>query len=316
METTSSRSNNFSNNRQNNDVNPLKKWVILLGILAGVFFITTLYFGFFAKPIMNKEYVKVEDEKVELQSELDSLLAEHEKIKAQYGELSDQLSEKDSLIMANAAEIEQLINSQADYRKIKKQLARLQNISQEYVKEMDKLYQENKALKDENTQVKADLESERQDKANIQKSNDELHSKLTGAAVFKAYNIRSAGYAVKSKGTEEVTDKASRVRRIKTSLILGENPLIDAGPVTIYCRIAVPGSGKVLTLGSSNTYSFVHDGQRLQYSAKQVVNYNNKSQNVTLNWDLMADDKAAKGKYVIQVFTDEQYLGESSFTLK
>lgn len=315
MESTSGYNNSLNSNKNSND-NPLKKWVVLLGILAGVFFATTLYLAFFAKPVMNKEYSKVEDAKVELQTELDSLLAEHEKIKAQYGELSDQLSEKDSLIMANAAEIEQLINSQADYRKIKKQLARLQNISQEYVKEMDKLYQENQALKDENTQVKADLETERQDKANIQKSNEELNNKLSGAAVYKAYNIHSAGYAVKSKGVEEATDKASRVRRIKTSMILGENPLIEAGPVNVYCRIALPGSGRVLTQGSSDTYSFVHDGQRLQYSSKQIVNYNNKSQTVTLCWDLEPDDKAAKGKYIIQVFTDDQYLGESSFTLK
>ena len=188
---------------------------------------------------MNKEYTKVENNNLELKSELDSLLAEHEKIKAQYGDLSAQLSEKDSLIMANAAEIEQLINSQADYRKIKRQLERLQNISQEYVKEMDKLYQENQALKDENTQVKANLEQERQEKADIQKSNEDLTAKITGAAVYKAYNIHSAGYLVRAKGDEEVTDKATRVKRIKTTLILGENSLIEPGPVNVYCRIAV-----------------------------------------------------------------------------
>ena len=313
METTSSFNSNQSNA---NETNPLKKWVTILGILAGIFFCTTLYLAFFAKPVMNKEFTKVENNNMELKSELDSLLAEHEKIKAQYGDLSEQLSEKDSLIMANAAEIEQLINSQADYRKIKRQLERLQNISQEYVKEMDKLYQENQALKDENTQVKANLEQERQEKADIQKSNDDLTAKITGAAVFKAYNIHSAGYVVKAKGDEEVTDKATRVKRIKTTLILGENSLIEPGPVNVYCRIAVPGTGKVLTPGSGETYSFVHDGQRLQYSSKAVVNYNNKSQNVTLNWDLMSDDKAIKGKYVVQVFTDDQFLGESYFTLK
>jgi hypothetical protein len=313
MESTSSFNNNPSNT---NETNPLKKWVTILGILAGLFFCTTLYFAFFAKPVMNKEYTKVENNNMELKSELDSLLAEHEKIKAQYGDLSEQLSEKDSLIMANAAEIEQLINSQADYRKIKRQLERLQNISQEYVKEMDKLYQENQALKDENTQVKANLEQERQEKADIQKSNEDLTAKITGAAVYKAYNIHSAGYSVKAKGDEEVTDKATRVKRIKTTLILGENSLIEPGPVNVYCRIAVPGTGKVLTPGSGETYSFVHDGQRLQYSSKSVVNYNNKAQNVTLTWDLMSDDKAIKGKYVVQVFTDDQFLGESYFTLK
>ncbi len=97
---------------------------------------------------------------------------------------------------------------------------------------------------------------------------------------------------------------------------MGENSLIEAGPVNIYCRIAVPGTGKVLTMGSGNTYSFVHNGQRLQYSAKSVVNYDNQAQTVTMNWDLMSDDKAVKGKYVVQIFTDDQFLGESYFTLK
>lgn len=311
-----STSNYQGQDNQRQESNPLKKWVVLLGILAGVLLASTLYFGFFAKPVLNKEYTKVENSNIELQEELDSLLAEHEKIKAQYGSLSDQLSEKDSIIMANAAHIEELINSQADYKKIKKQLARLQNISQEYVKEMDKLYQENKALKEENISVKADLEQERQDKETVQKSNEELTAKISGAAVYKAYNIRSAGYMLKNKGVEEPTDKATRVKRIKTTFILGENSLIESGPVNLYCRIAIPGTGKVLTMGSGDTYSFVHNGQRLQYSTKTVVNYDKQAQNVTMNWDLMADDKAIKGKYVVQVFTDDQFLGESYFTLK
>ncbi len=313
METTS----NYPNpGGQSPEPNPLKKWVILLGILAGVFFATTLYFGFFAKPVLNKEFTKVENNNIELQAELDSLLADHERIKAQYGDLSEQLSEKDSIIMANAAQIEELINTQADYRKIKKQLARLQNISQEYVQEMDKLYQENKALKAENLSVKADLEQERQDKETVQKSNEELSAKISGAAIYKAYNIRSAGYTIKNKDVEEPTDRANRVKRIKTTFILGENSLIEAGPLNVYCRIAIPGTGKVLTPGSSETYSFVHNGQRLQYSTKTVVNYDKQAQNVTMNWDLMSDDKAVKGKYVVQVFTDDQFLGESYFTLK
>ena len=310
METT----NNNSKPQQEN--NPLKKWVIALGALAGLFLVSTLYFGFFAKPVMNKEYVKIETSNNELQSELDALLAEHERIKAQYGDLAEQMTEKDSIIMANAAEIEHLIATQADYNRIKKQLARLQNISQEYVKEMDKLYQENQQLKDENTQVKADLEQERQDKANIQKSNEDLTSKINNAAVFKAYSVHSGAYNVKAKGDEELTDKATRAKRIKTSFVLGENSLIEPGPVNVYCRIAVPGTGKVLTPGSSDSFSFVHNGQRLQYSSKAVVNYNNSAQNVTLTWDIPSDDKAIKGRYIVQIFTDDQLLGESSFTLK
>ena len=109
METTSSM--NYAGQNQNaNQENPLKKWVIILGALAGLFLCSTLYLAFFAKPTTNKVYQQVESQNMELQSELDSLLAEHNRIKEQYGELSDQLSEKDSIIMASAAEIEKLIN--------------------------------------------------------------------------------------------------------------------------------------------------------------------------------------------------------------
>ena len=315
METTSSM--NYAGQNQNaSQENPLKKWVIILGALAGLFLCTTLYLAFVAKPTLNPVYKEVESQNVELQSELDSLLAEHNRIKEQYGELSDQLSEKDSIIMAGAAEIERLINSQADYNRIKKQLARLQNISQEYVKEMDQLYQENKALKEENQQVKATLEQEREVTRSIQKSNEDLSQKISNAATYKAYNIKSGGYMLRNKGTEEPTDKASKVKRIKTTLMLGENSLIEPGPVNVYCRIAIPETGKVLTMGSGDTYSFVHNGQRLQYSCKTVVNYDNKAENVTLNWDLMSDDKAIKGQYSVQLYTDDQFLGETLFTLR
>ena len=122
--------NQTTQSQRSNQDNPLKKWVIILGALAGLFLCSTLYLAFFAKPTTNRVYKEVENKNFELQSELDSLLAEHNRIKEQYGELSDQLSEKDSIIMANAAEIEKMINSQADYNRIKKQLERLQNISQ------------------------------------------------------------------------------------------------------------------------------------------------------------------------------------------
>ena len=315
METTSSM-NHAGQNQNANQENPLKKWVIILGALAGLFLCTTLYLAFIAKPAMNPVYKEVESQNMELQSELDSLMAEHNRIKEQYGELSDQLSEKDSIIMASAAEIEKLINSQADYNRIKKQLARLQNISQEYVKEMDQLYQENKALKEENQQVRADLEQEREVTRTMQKNNEDLSQKISNAATYKAYNIKSGGYLVRNKGTEEPTDKASKVKRIKTTLMLGENSLIEPGPVNVYCRIAIPETGKVLTMGSGDTYSFVHNGQRLQYSCKTVVNYNNKAENVTLDWDLMSDDKAIKGQYSVQLYTDDQFLGETLFTLR
>lgn len=74
MESTNSM--NYAGQSTNQE-NPLKKWVIILGVLSGILLCTTIYFARFAKPTMNKVYTEVETKNVELQSELDALLAEH-----------------------------------------------------------------------------------------------------------------------------------------------------------------------------------------------------------------------------------------------
>ena len=307
---------NFIMNDPVNKTNPLKKWVVLLSVLTTIFLGTSLYFALFTKEL-NQEYNKTVIEKGFLQEELDSLLLEHERVKLEYWELSDQLIEKDSIILANAAEIKKLIASQADYRQIKRQLERLQNITKEYVEEIDQLYTENQQLKEENQQVKVQLTEKKKEIEGIKKDKEELDQTINTAAIHQAYNINSRGIYFKNKDLEEVvTEKASRVKQIKTTFILGANSLIPAGPVTIYCRIAVPGTGRILAPGAGDAFAFTYQGDKLQYSAKTTANYNNDAEIITISWDLKEGDKAIKGKYVVQLFTDNQFLGETNFELK
>lgn len=309
----------FEANEQKKMENPLKKWVVILGILSVILFITTLIFGVksCSKSRVETQMTAVTAEKDSLSIELQALLAEHERIKAEAGELAEQMSEKDSIIMANAAEIQKLIAQQADYNKIKKQLARLQSISKEYVEEMNKLIEENKVLKEENTQLNESLTKSREENTQMAKSNENLTAKINTAAKLKAYNIRTTGVYKKSKkGDEVATDKASKVRRIKTTFTLAENSLIEPGALNVYCRVSVPGDGRVLTPGKSDAYTFMHDGQRLQYTAKSSVNYVNKAENVTMYWDLREGDKAVKGTYIIQVYSDDSLLGETRMILQ
>mgnify|MGYP003341949935 CR=1 FL=1 len=67
---------------------------------------------------------------------------------------------------------------------------------------------------------------------------------------------------------------------------------------------------------AGDTYTFMNNGQRLQYTAKSTVNYVNKAENVTMYWDLREGDKAVKGTYIIQVFSDDNLLGETRMILQ
>jgi hypothetical protein len=307
----------MSNFNQEKENNSLKKWVIILSILSVILLATTIYFAFFGTTQINTEYVKSEDARNQLQSELDNLIVEHEKIKVEYGELTAQLSEKDSVIMANAEEIKKLINSQADYNKIKRQLSRLQNIAKEYVAEMDRLYQENKALKEENTQVKETLVKTQEKVATVEEHNKELNDKISSEAYLRAYNVTSYAVYNKNRTGEEIrTDKASKARRFKVSFILGENSLIKPGPVNLYCRIATPETGKVLSPGSSDTYAFEFEGKKMQFSARKTINYVNTEASVSMEWNILQDDKAIKGKYLVEIYTENHLLGQTYFVLE
>jgi hypothetical protein len=253
----------------------------------------------------------------ELQFELDSLLKEHNKIKSEYGELSYQLSEKDSIILANAGEIQKLIASQGDYRRTKKKLELLRNITQGYVSQLDSLYKVNQELTDENYKIKKEIGKERKINTELSKDKDALTEKVNVASQLKAYNIKSSTVKLRSSGSKEVeTDKAKRIERVNICFTLSENKIAGSGKKTIYIRIARPDN-VIVSEGKEDVYMFEYQGQKIQYSMKKEINYENKAQEICLSWN-KKDPKtpAMVGKYNVAIFVDGYEIGQTQFELK
>lgn len=263
--------------------------------------------------------VYVEKERVtnELESELQGLLSEHEQIKKEYGELSLQLTEKDSIIQASATEIQRLIASQADARQVKRKLEYLRGITQGYINQIDSLFTVNAELKNENVKIRGQIKQEKSRSEVLVREKDVLAEKVEIAAMLKAYNLSAQGVYAKGRNErEESTDKARRVEKIKVCFTLSQNLIIPSGEKTIYCRIARPDN-QILVKGKGDLYTFVFSGELMQYSIKKTINYRNAEQMVCLQWD-KEDDKtpAMTGTYNIAVFVDGYEIGQTSFTLK
>lgn len=255
---------------------------------------------------------KAVTQNAELQSELDSLLKEHELIKTEFGAISGKLAEKDSIILAKADEIQKLIATQADYSRIKKKLDYLRNITQGYVSQIDSLYRVNKTLKDENIKIKDDYSKEVTKSSELTKDKEKLSEKVTMASSLKAYNIKGTPIRFRSGGKkEEFEEKAKKTDRIKVTFTLSENLIIPSGSKSVYVRIARPDD-RIMTPSESST--FTYGGEQIQYSVKKDVNYDNKAMDVTMYWDKTEDFTA--GTYVVSVFTDGMLIGESQFLMK
>ncbi len=298
-----------------NDNLKYRKWsniFLIISIILAILLILSLVRTRSTKT----EWQESVSQQVSLQSELDSILFAYDQIKNEYGELNAQLSEKDSAIMAQAEEIQKLIQSQSDYRRVKKKLELLQNQGKEYVRLLDSLYAANETLTIENRKIKTEYSKLSEAHQHMTVVQDSLNERIRTASKLKAYDISVKGVTMKSGGKkEEATVRSRRVEKFKIAFTLGENVITEPGNINLYCRLSIP-DGKVLALGKGDAYTFVNEGKVLQYTVKSTVAYENKAKNVVMYWNLREGDVAVPGTYTAQIFTEDEYIGEASVTLR
>ena len=284
--------------------------IVLMVILAVV---SSLYFKTNTK--YNELSVEKEQMRLELKSELDSLLIEHSRIKSEYGQLADSLVLKDSLILANATEITELLNYKWEYFQVKKKLDRLRDVAQVYVRQLDSLYTVNDELKEENVRIRENYRSEKVKNTELTEEKQNLEKKVTDAAVLHANNIVATG--IRERGSKAIeTDKANRTDKVRICFTLGQNTLVDFGKKTVYLRIARPDK-VILMVDQTDEYSFLYQGQRLQYSIKHDFDYKGQPLDMCVFWEKgLSDESAMEGRYNVTLYYENEVIGESYFDLK
>lgn len=256
-------------------------------------------------------------QRIDFQAEVDSLMRIHNELKESYGELSQELAEKDSIIQADAVEIKKLLDSQWDYNRIKKKVEALQAISQKYVRQMDSLYTVNRELVAENERIREEYQAEKRQNNNLTKQKEELTNKVNQASALKIYSLTANPVRFKGGGDKEAeTDRANRVERIKIDFTLAQNDLVQAGTKVFYVRIADPTKA-VICKGSGDEYSFTSNGETLQYTEKVRVNYDNKETDVRAYYVKPSGIEMMKGHYFVDVYEQGgKLVGQTSFELK
>ncbi len=257
-----------------------------------------------------------EMQRQDFQAEVDSLMKVHNELKESYGELSQELAEKDSIIQADAVEIKKLLDSQWDYNRIKKKLASLQTISQKYVRQMDSLYTVNRELVAENERIREEFQAERRQNTSLTKQKEELTNKVNQAATMKISNYTAQAVRFKGGGKETPTDRAERAERIRLDFTVAANDLIQPGTKLFYVRIADPRRA-IISKGTGDEYAFQSNGQTLQFTEKVRVNYDGKETAVRAYYTKPDAYEMMPGTYFIDVYEQGgKLIGQTAIDLK
>jgi hypothetical protein len=181
---------------------------------------------------------------------------------------------------------------------------------------MDSLYTVNKELIVENQEIKQDLQQAHRENEQIVKDKAVLNEKVEKASVLQVYNLNAAGVRDRGSGKEKETDKAGRLDKIKVCFTIGENKVIEPGSKELYIRIARPDK-LILTKDRSDDYTFMYQGEKIQYSIEKLIDYQNMSTNMCVYWSKSYPDKEIMtGVYHVEVFFNNEVIGHTQFVLK
>jgi len=283
-----------------------KTLLVIIGVLAVV--LVVLFVFFLIERSENKANMKaITEEKQVLQQELTDLSQNYDNLKTDNDTLNAKLAheqEKIALLMEKMREFRN--NSYAEINRYKKEIGTLKTVLRSYVVQIDSLNQLNKKLLAENKEVKKQMDWVRERNQTLEKRTEQMAETLEKAATLTVENF--VVYPVTKRGKETTLRKCAQ---LKADFVIARNITAKRGPRMIYWRITRP-DGKVIE--NAKKARFRYQNTKLTYTAQREVTYEGERLEVSIFWG--NDGSLTKGKYVADLFSDNQQIGSTEFILK
>ena len=240
---------------------------------------------------------------------------EYEQFAMQYNEMKMQIN-NDSLVAQLEKEqqrTEELLeelrrvksNDAAEIMRLKKELATLRKVLQDFVHQIDSLNRLNEELTQENSNLKTQNQQAQQHISNLSSQNESLTSKVEIASQLDATGIWAEGRNKKGKAAKKIKD----VKKFVIGFKIARNVTTSTGIRSIYLRISTP-TGDVLSKGGT----FQYENRNLEYSIRKDIEYTGEEQSIQVYWDVA--ETLSAGTYRVDIFADGHNIGTSSFSFE
>lgn len=282
-------------------------YLVIIGAL--VIICGLLYWKYTGEKQQSQEIQsQLNQEKDSIESNLTNLYADYTGLESNNDSLNKELAVERGKIQGLIKQVksEKAIN----YQKIKdyqSELGSLRSIMRNYIQQIDSLNTLNQHLIAENVKVREESTMTKMANKELSTQNDELSTKVQKGSVIKARDIVST--PINSRG-KEVT-RARRVEKIKVCFTLIENEIAQPDLRDAFVRITGPDK---FVLTKSETDQFDFNGEKIVFSAKREVDYQNKDVDLCIFYDNKGD--LLVGSYEIAVFLDGILIGQSQFLIK
>ena len=251
---------------------------------------------------------ELEADKADLTERIGQLQEDFANLSSDYDYINSQLDSSREEVAVLVSRIKRTeATNRAKMREYEKELGTLRSIMRNYLVQIDSLNQQNQKLSAELTTTRKNLAEATGKNQELEAENKEYKAKVATGSVVKARGIVCKAY----NGSDKVTDRSSRVRRLAVELSLVENDLAMRGPMTIYLRVKDP-DGNLLLDGTNASFTFA--GEAVAATASREVDY----EGAEVDMIIYVNDipQYVKGVYTAEVYSASGLLGETELVLR
>ncbi len=256
----------------------------------------------------NRKHIRaIHEEKELLEQELTDLSQNYDDLKTSNDTLNEKLlleQEKIATLLDKMKKFRD--NSYAEINRYKKEIGTLKTVLRSYVVQIDSLNQLNQKLTQENTEVRKQMSWVRERNQKLENQQKDMKEVIARASALKTENF--VVYPVNKKDRETNWKKCFN---LKAEFVITKNITAKRGDRTIYLRLKRPDD-KVIAF--SEKAFFKYQNVSLTYSAKREINYEGERLEMSIYWP--NDGSLVPGKYTAELFSDNELIGSTEFTLK
>ena len=255
---------------------------------------------------------QIEEEKLEIEENLDSMIVRYEDAIAQKTSMSNELAIERDRIIALRDSVKDL--KTANYRLLRiyrREIGELEETNQKLFFLNDSLTVENKLLIKnlDSANIKIIQQIAKFDTLTVE--NQELIQKVAIGSVLKVNNAKAIAMRERSSGKLVETSRSRNTDAFRINFTIDKNEISKQGERNIYIQII---NSKGETLAARGELVLTEE-LTVNYSDTTIVEYLNESIDVISLVEVNRDD-IQKGMYIVNIYVENKIAGTTKIVLK
>jgi len=284
----------------------------LIIIVLAVLLLAALAYTFYSNTEHKKVTDAIEEEKLEIEENLDNMIVKYEEAIAQNTSMSNELTIEKDRIIAFRDSIKGLkASNYRVIRRYRKQIAKLEQTNKRLFFMNDSLTSVNQLLTInlDSANVKISEQLARYDTLTLQ--NLQLSEKVAIGSLLKVSTAKILAMRERNNGKLTETSRARNTDAFRVNFSIAKNEITQQGERQIYIQV-VDANGE--TLASRGEFT-LFDGSLRNYSDRTIVNYLNETVDV-ISLIEVNRDFIKKGAYTVNIYIEDKFVGATQTILK